>query len=112
MALELAQTKPELALHIADAHGYKWSIAQQPHLCYRLAISGKADAALLWMERLVAAYPENHEVNGCAALVALEAKRIDQAAHFADRACALSPSDARWNHAKARVRRLQFDSPT
>lgn len=112
MALELAQTKPALALHIADTHGDKWSIAQQPHLCYRLAISGKADAALRWMERLVAAHPENHEINGCAALVALEAKRVDQAAHFAERACTLSPSDARWHHAKARARKLQFDMPT
>ena len=112
MALELAQTKPALALHIADTHGDKWSIAQQPHLCYRLAISGKADAALRWMERLVAAHPENHEINGCAALVALEAKRGDQAAHFAERACTLSPSDARWHHAKARARKLQFDMPT
>ncbi len=109
MALELARTKPGVALQIGEVHGSGWSVNQQPQVCYRLALAGKSEAAMTWMQRLAAAHPENSEINGCAALVALEARQVDQAAHYAERARALNPNDTRWLHAQARVRKLQFD---
>jgi hypothetical protein len=110
MAMVLASARPAVAIRICEAYRTTWSVGQQVAIYYRIAINGEAEVALSWFETLAAAHGEDAEVQGGAALVAIEAGQTDLAARFIARARAVNPSSAKWGHVEQRVRQLHMNA--
>jgi|GEM_PF-5617012 len=108
MAMHLASLRPALAIRICEAYRATWSVAQQVAVYYRVAIGGEPQVALPWFENLATFHPDNAEVQGGAALVAIEAGKPEDASRFIERARALNPSSVKWSHVESRVRKLHM----
>jgi hypothetical protein len=110
MAMYLAALRPSVAIRICEAYRTQWSAGQQVAMYYRLAIGGEAEAALPWIKSLAACHEDDAEVQGGAALIAIEAGQPEIAARYIERARALNPSSAKWGHVEQRVRRLHMNA--
>jgi len=110
MATYLAAPKPALAIRISQSYAPGWAVGQRAALYYHLAATGSAGVVLPWIEALAVTHPDHAEIQGCAALVAIRAKRPEAAARFVARARTIDPANAKWKHVEASARTLLLNA--
>jgi hypothetical protein len=103
IAMQLARTRPLLALRLAARHRDTWPQEHQHHLCYRLAENGQVSTALLWVTELAQSHRDNAEIQGCAALIASKAGDTALAYRFVDRALFLDPDSKQWKKVREEI---------
>jgi hypothetical protein len=108
MAMWLAARRPAVSIQIAEKHGAGWTAGQQAKLCFRLAVGGVAKGAVQWVAGLAAEYPDDEEIQGCAAIVACKAGEFDLAHRFVDRARHLNPDRDKWFSVQSSIRKQQL----